>query len=219
MREVLLSFGVQQLVSSDCPLCGGGIESINHLFLHCTRSNEVWRISMGWWGVSSCTSSSVGEWAVCWNNLCPSMSRRRAWNTLFFAVIWSIWECRNEVVFCGKVMDLGVILDTIKFRVALWFKNHGCGSNVDLTFLILDVNDRCVDIPAAKVKKVSSWSPPSDFELSFNVDGSAKGSRERQELVVFSVTLVVGFYVYFPLMWVCLMLFLQKSWPYIEHVS
>jgi hypothetical protein len=74
VREVLLNFGVQQVGSAVCPMCGNGSESINHLFLHCIWSDMVWRICMGWYGVFSCTSPSIREWAICWNMLCPSVS-------------------------------------------------------------------------------------------------------------------------------------------------
>ncbi|KAK3183267.1 hypothetical protein Dsin_030553 [Dipteronia sinensis] len=70
---------------------------------------------------------------------------------------------------------MGVVLETIKFRLALWFKNHCSGSKDDLTILILDVSDRCVDISAAKVQRVVVPHPPF-LDLSFYVDGSARGN-------------------------------------------
>ena len=97
---------------------------------------------MGWWGVNCCSNSTVLEWLEGWFDLCPSHSRKRVWDTLFFAVVWTIWESRNEVVFRDSQVDLCKALDTIKFRVALWFKHHGSGSDSDLSLLILDLNER-----------------------------------------------------------------------------
>lgn len=51
------------------------------------------------------------------------------------------------MVFRGSQANLGLALDSIKF------KNHGFGYNIDLTFLILDLNDRCVDKASAKVNR------------------------------------------------------------------
>ena len=51
VRDVLLSFGMAQLISTTCPLCGSAPESINHLFLHCARSWKLWSSAMGWWGL------------------------------------------------------------------------------------------------------------------------------------------------------------------------
>ena len=78
--------------------------------------------------------------------------------------------------FGGKNLDLGLVLDTIKFRVALWFKNHGTGSYDDLTLLILDIKDRCVDVSVSKARRALVGSPPTVFELCFNVDGFVSGS-------------------------------------------
>ena len=131
---------------------------------------------MGWWGVSCCINSNIIAWLDGWNGFCPSSLMKRAWSIVFFAVVWTIWECRNDVVFRGTKADFCLALDSIKFRVALWFKNHGCGSEIDLTLLMLDLKDRCVEKLPFKVKKVSAWSPPKDNDLVFNVDGSARGS-------------------------------------------
>ncbi|KAK2659844.1 hypothetical protein Ddye_006377 [Dipteronia dyeriana] len=64
--------------------------------------------------------------------------------------------------------------DTVKFCVALWFKNHGSSYDMDLTLLILDLKDRCVDSCSAKKFKGKVWNllPYSNF--SFFVDGSSK---------------------------------------------
>ncbi|KAK3230651.1 hypothetical protein Dsin_002532 [Dipteronia sinensis] len=55
VREVLQRFGCLQDSSLVCPLCNNGIESINHLFLHCHWTWDLWTRCMGWWNVSSCS--------------------------------------------------------------------------------------------------------------------------------------------------------------------
>lgn len=42
VREVLCNFGMVQMASTDCPLCGREAESVNHLFLHCDWSWKLW---------------------------------------------------------------------------------------------------------------------------------------------------------------------------------
>ena len=71
---------------------------------------------------------------------------------------------------------MGKALDMIKFCVALWFKNHGCGSEVDLSLLILDLKERCVDPCSVEVNRANAWSPPSVLNLCFYVDGSFMGN-------------------------------------------
>lgn len=160
----------------ECPLCGRQPETIDHLFLQCTWSWELWKKAMGWWGVVSCCNASITGWMDSWAGLCPSKSRSRAWNLVFFVVVWTIWEMRNDIVFNGKNIDQIKSLDSIKFRVVWWFKNFGCGSTVDTTLLLLDVEGRCVDSKLVKVGRPSSWSPPVDNDLLFNVDGSVHGN-------------------------------------------
>ncbi|KAK2654891.1 hypothetical protein Ddye_014747 [Dipteronia dyeriana] len=67
-------------------------------------------------------------------------------------------------------------IDSVKFRLALWFKNCVAGSNEDLTILLLDVERRCVDKIHSKRKVLRPWSPPNDHDLVFNVDGSSMGN-------------------------------------------
>jgi hypothetical protein len=174
--DIMCKFGLNHMTSIECPLCSKAAETIDHVFLNCVWSSEVWKRCMGWWGVHSCSNLGFVDWWKGWSALCPSLDRKRAWNVLFFAVIWTIWESRNGVVFRSSQACIGLALDTIKFRVALWFKNHGQGSNCDLTLLMLDIRERCVDSVPTKVQKSVVWVPPMGDELSFNVDGSARGN-------------------------------------------
>ncbi|KAK3199424.1 hypothetical protein Dsin_022839 [Dipteronia sinensis] len=67
-----------------------------------------------------------------------------------FAIVWSIWEARNVVVFKGIPADVNYFTDLIKFRIAWWFKHYGKG-----------------------------WSPPAFDVLKFNVDGSVRSDPGR----------------------------------------
>ena len=42
-------------------------------------------------------------------------------------------------------------MDSVKFKVALWFKNHGLGSEDALTLILLDINERCADKKVMKI--------------------------------------------------------------------
>ena len=71
-----------------------------------------------------------------WDGLCFSKSKLRAWNLLFYALIWIIWEFRNNVVFNGRSICASTAIDSVKFRVVWWFKNFGLGSKEDITVLL-----------------------------------------------------------------------------------
>ena len=131
--------------------------------------------TMGWWELLSCCSYSILTWMEEWVGLCPSKSSCKAWNLLFSAVVWTIWEFRNNVVFSGKSASIQMALDNVKFRVAWWFKNCGRGCSEDITVLFLDI-ERCVDKIPVKASRLDVWKPPLNNDLSFNVDGSSCGN-------------------------------------------
>jgi hypothetical protein len=51
VRSVLRSFGFVPGPSVDCVLCKSCEESIDHLFLHCRWTRELWVRCMKFWGV------------------------------------------------------------------------------------------------------------------------------------------------------------------------
>ncbi|KAK2638085.1 hypothetical protein Ddye_025880 [Dipteronia dyeriana] len=122
-----------------------------------------------------CAPNSIKEWV----SLFTVRESKRAWSTLFFAMVCTIWEFCNSKVFNNKEPDLTVALDSIRFRVAWWFKHHGCGSLDPLTSLLQCVSQFCKDQMKSKKRESEAWIPPGLGSLKFNVDGSAKGQPVR----------------------------------------
>ncbi|KAK2653494.1 hypothetical protein Ddye_013350 [Dipteronia dyeriana] len=127
VREVLLRFGMAHLSVVVCPLCSREVETIDHLFLHCPWTLNLWKGCMDWWDVSCCCNKSIQEWLDGWFGLCPSAKCERAWLSLLSAVVWTVWEVRNQIVFEDKRTSLEVAQETVKFRIAWWFKFLGKG--------------------------------------------------------------------------------------------
>ena len=46
VKEVIGRFGMSHLGNFDCPLCGKFFESIDHLFLHCAWTWNLWTSAM-----------------------------------------------------------------------------------------------------------------------------------------------------------------------------
>jgi exo-beta-1,3-glucanase (GH17 family) len=44
------------------------------------------------------------------------------WETSFFATLWSLWLVRNEYVFNNATLAVGVVVEKVKARVAMWVK-------------------------------------------------------------------------------------------------
>ena len=59
VRDVLSRFGVHSGLDNGCVLCEDNEEDINHLFLHCNWTWNLWLKCMRWWGVYCCPSLSI----------------------------------------------------------------------------------------------------------------------------------------------------------------
>ncbi|WRX26533.1 Ribonuclease H domain - like 10 [Theobroma cacao] len=93
----------------------------------------------------------------------------------FFAVIWSLWLARNDIIFGGKTWDRAQTYELVKLRVATWAKAkwpRDYNRTLD-TFIEprLGAVLKCVKKTRPKVE----WTNPVDGSMKFNVDGAASG--------------------------------------------
>ena len=129
---------------------------------------------MALWDVRGCVPRSVEDWAEGWSSFIVKSCSKRAWMTLFFATVWTIWECRNRKVFQDKEAIPSLAVDLILFRVAWWFKHHGVGSSDQISSLLQCVSEHCKDPVKLKKRPFEPWTPPGMEVLKFNVDGSVR---------------------------------------------
>ena len=108
--------------------------------------------------------------------MCFRQNSGRAWNSLFFAVVWSVWEVRNNLVFKEVQPDFCCVVDSVRFRIGWWFKHLGRGSSNPITLILLNIVDRCSEEPKKKrAVNFQNWKPPANSNLLFFVDGSVRG--------------------------------------------
>ncbi|KAK2640843.1 hypothetical protein Ddye_022606 [Dipteronia dyeriana] len=176
VREVLSRFGIQVCTNLECPFCQSNEESVDHLFLHCKWTWGLWQKCINWWGLSYYAASTLLDWWRGWRNLCTRKKSRRAWMSLFFAVVWSIWEARNQLIFKDIPVDSVRMEDMVRFRVGWWFKHFGGGSLDPLTLILLNIVDRCSEISKKSFFNLQKWISPATNLLKFNVDGSVRSS-------------------------------------------
>ncbi|KAK2660330.1 hypothetical protein Ddye_006863 [Dipteronia dyeriana] len=65
----------------------------------------------------------------------------------------------------------------VKFRVVLWLKHFGNGSNESVSYLLLNIQDSCVEKKSMVKLNLLEWIPPVGNVLKFNVDGSVRGKN------------------------------------------
>ncbi|XP_058222658.1 uncharacterized protein LOC131332424 [Rhododendron vialii] len=44
------------------------------------------------------------------------------WQASFYSGVWTIWTCRNELVFRNEVWEVEEISDLVKMRMTIWIK-------------------------------------------------------------------------------------------------
>ena len=113
-----------------------------------------------------------------WQHALPNKCSKEVWIMAFYAIIWSIWLLRNNMVFNGKVFDFKQTIDTIKFCIASWFKAKWPDCSNTLMDVVRFPN--AIEIPrvAKNAKKAILWASPPLDSLKFNVDGLARGTSE-----------------------------------------
>ncbi|XP_017974509.1 PREDICTED: uncharacterized protein LOC18601651 [Theobroma cacao] len=88
-----------------CVLCNNERETIQHLFVD---YYETWKVWMAWckaWGVSWSSPKDIRTFFEAWNDCQVGSKDKKLWKLAYFATVWTIWKCKNEVVFEGREWD------------------------------------------------------------------------------------------------------------------
>ena len=125
-------------------------------------------------GLSWVSHKNPSIFFMAWQYALPENCYDVVWIMAFYAIIWSIWLIRNDMVFNGKVFDLRQTIDVIKLRIASWFNAKWPG-----VYLVSDVVrfSNAIKVPPKVkiVKEPTCWKFPTPRYMKFNVDGSFKG--------------------------------------------
>ncbi|XVE86795.1 hypothetical protein DITRI_Ditri18aG0062800 [Diplodiscus trichospermus] len=96
----------------------------------------------------------------------------KVWKLALFAIIWTVWMTRNDLVFNNRQADLEQTIDLSKLRLAHWVKAKW--PQIHMSWLDMIRFPNLIQIPAKKssIRNAISWSCPDKGVLKFNVDGS-----------------------------------------------
>lgn len=95
---------------------------------------------MNWWGVKWVSPNSVVNLLLWWEDWKMNKQRRLIWDAIPMAVLWSVWNVRNKLVFENEAPDWNKISDLILSRVAFWVKSKEGGSEFSLDDFIFRIN-------------------------------------------------------------------------------
>ncbi|KAL4346749.1 hypothetical protein GQ457_17G015740 [Hibiscus cannabinus] len=173
VKVELLKRGVRSIGDDICPLCSRSRETVDHLFFTCIVSWQIWSLVANYWGVSLVLHQDPLSFLLSWPHICSKLAEDRMWRLLPYAIIWSLWLHRNDIIFQGKTIDVAQLFFSVKTRAAWWWKALSADSNIHLDSLICDpslASLKAYAYPSSHAIVV--WTPPPCGFLKFNVDGA-----------------------------------------------
>ena len=183
MREQLARRGLLNWDATVCAFCKSKVETIGHLFFSCKLSWLIWMYCCSIWDVSWVIHNNPEVALMAWQCALPRNRCSKAWKMAFFAIVWSIWLMRNDIVFNNKGFDLRQMVDNIKFRIASWFKAKWPRSNESISELIRYPNLISVPLRVKAVKVVTIWIPPPSGCMKFKPGLAGIGGVLRDNLL------------------------------------
>lgn len=107
-------------VPTTCLWCNEAVESINHLFWKCTLASEAWNFIGHWWGLED-NLRNIHSFSL--ENLLNCEKREmysKFWIIIVAVTTWTIWLCRNELLFNNNRTRTETIELLIFTRVNIW---------------------------------------------------------------------------------------------------
>ena len=122
-KVLLMHKGIRFEGPPTCPFCSEHSETLDHLLMTCTRSWGIWCELAADFGVALESKETFKQFFGHWLEVpLTNKTQRKFWITSFFAVAWSLWRCRNEIVFQQQNVEDGVLRYLIRWRIAIWSK-------------------------------------------------------------------------------------------------
>ena len=91
---------------SRCYLCKEQAETINHLFLHCKWTDQLWRIFSSLRKITWVKPRNIAQLLNCWINIGNTTIKEERWRIVPTCIWWTVWKERNQICFKGKKNNL-----------------------------------------------------------------------------------------------------------------
>lgn len=139
----------------DCPRCGDGDETLDHMFRRCTVVEDCWRLTNAPQDFNASSNIPLVIWIEANCSFDSKNLESNRWHTTFPHLMWNIWKARNVFVFNANLITAGEIARWASFEAMeaqkILLKHQG---------------------PMMAKQVWFSWSPPPQGFLKLNTDGS-----------------------------------------------
>ncbi|KAL4312348.1 hypothetical protein GQ457_01G050470 [Hibiscus cannabinus] len=156
-----------------CPLCGQAPESVAHLLFSCTVTWNVWMRCAAYWGLSLVFPNDPKAFLLAWHGFGVSKSIDSIWHLIPFAVLWTIWLFRNDIIFSKSRLDCTQIFFLVRKRVTSWFKANWPESDCSAEAIMSDpsITNNC-SLLRSETSVLHVWEAPPFGFVKINVDGA-----------------------------------------------
>ena len=91
---------------SRCYLCGEEVETVNHLFLQCRITSQLWRIFISLGGFAWAMPNRIMHLLYSWGEVWVGAADRDRWRIVPACIWWTVWTERDARCFESKNSDL-----------------------------------------------------------------------------------------------------------------
>jgi hypothetical protein len=167
-----------------CSLCCNALETMDHLFVDCPFTQEVWNISLHGLNVTAPTQITVVTLFSSWKARYPhAVQSKSIWNRIWQAIpkflCWKIWLARNDQIFNNSLHSPSMVAAKEKYLLLETMAHHSFKNENSLlpeekkwlgTFILWD-------------KKKSLFAPSTlqdgDYETQMQFFKHGGGSKEK----------------------------------------
>ncbi|XP_026442775.1 uncharacterized protein LOC113342437 [Papaver somniferum] len=142
-------------INTECRMCNGVVETLEHLFLYCPVSQAVLFASHLTLRIDASLNLSVHHYIKSWLLEGGDYSKLKMGICLF----WSIWKTRNNIVFNKGTVHIQKMLQETYY----WFHRDTNIQNDTTLPSEQDLLDSAETV----------WSPPTQSKMKINFDGAA----------------------------------------------
>lgn len=126
-------------------------------------------------GVLCCVPGTLGELLLEWTELAKKKDQV-IWPLIPFALCWSIWKLRNDVVFNSKVYCVETAWDMQMVRMIWLLKSWWHYFPYSLEKFVLGIEHMQYTKRSMAARQVVPWCSPTVAFVKFTVDKTSKGN-------------------------------------------